>query len=380
MSTLNLKHPEYDELAIIVLGGSSQGESVVVHIGEGHWIIIDSYIADKRPLPLIYLNDIGADISNVEYVICTHWHSDHVKGLFETLSSCVNAKFYAPSITKSEYYPKFYVQTAPEYEISQDGVLKVMQEFNNCMKYATDSEIIDFLERDKTLIKRDVCGQKLEICSISPSKDMKNRFHKMFASGNIGKYKEFGIEPNMCSSAILISVNEELHLLLGADLETCRPEEDKDYENCDKHCKNRKQNGWCNVFFESENHNYIDKYSYIKIPHHSSRTGFCPKLWNEKAKKEVVGVSTIFNANHIPSKDMLEIYSSSCAEYYISAEPLRYGAGNIGIAEFDTLKREGLIKSAYISNRSFGAICTKYSICSKQYLGTEIDGSAIKFK
>ena len=58
------KHPESDQLEV-TLFGSGYGESVVVHIGDGKWLIVDSSINSdtKKPAALEYLEGIGVDIS-----------------------------------------------------------------------------------------------------------------------------------------------------------------------------------------------------------------------------------------------------------------------------------------------------------------------------
>ena len=375
----HLRHPKPDELTITVLGGAGQGESVVIHIGDGNWIIIDSYVSNKLSLAYIYLTSIEANLDNVEMIICSHWHSDHVKGMCQLLKSCPNAKFYVPSVSGSKYYPEFFAGNIKEIEITEEGVLTVMEEFQSCMSYADQNNILDYLERDKTLIKRNVNGQCLEIAAISPSKDLRNRFHKMFASKKDGKYKEYGIEPNMCSSAIMVSVNNELHFLLGADLECNRSEDDKDFDGCPNHCAERGIRGWCNTFHESQNHNFVNKYSYVKIAHHSSETGYCPKLWNEKVTEDVIGVTTVFNANLLPQPNMVELYSERCKEYYISA-PSVVSVGKTDHPEIDNLVEEGVVKEVSVPQGNMGAISSSYIMTTKAYLGTQTDGTAFRYK
>lgn len=374
-----LCHPKPEELTITVLGGAGLGESIVIHIGDGHWIIIDSYVSNKQSLAYIYLNSIDANLDDVEMIICSHWHSDHVKGMYQLLTSCKNAKFYVPSVSGSKHYPVFFAGNIKEIEFTEDGALTVIEEFRNCMKYAYENNILDYLERDKTLIKREVHEQCLEIAAISPSKDLRNRFHKMFASKKDGKYREYGIEPNMCSSAIMISVNNELHLLLGADLESNRAEDDKDFEGCPNHCAERGVRGWCNTFVESQNHIFVDKYSYVKIAHHSSETGYCPKLWNEKVTDDVIGVTTVFNANLLPQPNMVDLYSDRCKEYYISAPSIE-SVEKTDHSEIDNLIDEGVVKEVSVPQGNMGTICSSYQMTTKTYLGTQTDGTAYRYK
>lgn len=89
------KNPENDELEI-TLFGSGYGESVVVHIGDGKWIIVDSSINrdTRKPAALEYLEGIDVDVSSqVKGVVVTHWHDDHIRGISEIAKKCSSAKF-----------------------------------------------------------------------------------------------------------------------------------------------------------------------------------------------------------------------------------------------------------------------------------------------
>ncbi|HTC90724.1 MAG TPA: MBL fold metallo-hydrolase, partial [Bryobacteraceae bacterium] len=83
------------ELEISVFGPGI-GECVVVHIGDGDWIVVDSCIDRKsrRPAALDYLESIQVDIaSRIKLVVATHWHDDHIQGLGEILRVAESAKF-----------------------------------------------------------------------------------------------------------------------------------------------------------------------------------------------------------------------------------------------------------------------------------------------
>ena len=75
--------PGSHEIEVSVFGPGF-GESIVVHLGSGRWMIVDSCLArsTKEPAALDYLQEIGVDVSaNVRFVVSTHWHDDHIRGL-----------------------------------------------------------------------------------------------------------------------------------------------------------------------------------------------------------------------------------------------------------------------------------------------------------
>lgn len=86
--------PAADELEISIFGPGF-GESVVIHIGAGRWILIDSCIDTNTGIPaaLDYLNALSASPEAVELIVATHWHDDHVRGLATMVNACSTAQF-----------------------------------------------------------------------------------------------------------------------------------------------------------------------------------------------------------------------------------------------------------------------------------------------
>ncbi len=68
--------PDNSSAEITLLGtGGGYGESCLIHLGEGKWMIIDSCIDPTSGivLPLQYLDSIGVSVdNNVIMVVCTH--------------------------------------------------------------------------------------------------------------------------------------------------------------------------------------------------------------------------------------------------------------------------------------------------------------------
>ncbi|MBG7610690.1 MBL fold metallo-hydrolase, partial [Polaribacter sp. BAL334] len=94
--------PLADEIEISLIGtGGGYGESVIVKLNLSEWAIIDSCINPNsgKSLPLEYLEKIGVDYkTQVKFVICTHWHNDHILGISEVLKKCEMAKFCMPDV------------------------------------------------------------------------------------------------------------------------------------------------------------------------------------------------------------------------------------------------------------------------------------------
>src|SRR5262249_28628637 len=100
--------PPASDVPEISVFGPGYGESVVVHIGDGRWTIVDSCVESGTGLPvaLTYLERLGFDPATaVDLVVASHWHDDHVRGLGEVVKRCRSAVFVCASVlTRKEFY------------------------------------------------------------------------------------------------------------------------------------------------------------------------------------------------------------------------------------------------------------------------------------
>ena len=89
-----LTGPRPDEIEVSLLG-PGYGESVVVHMGGGEWMVVDSCTGrDGKPAALDYLDRIGVDPrSGVKMIVATHWHDDHTRGMARMVEKCLSARF-----------------------------------------------------------------------------------------------------------------------------------------------------------------------------------------------------------------------------------------------------------------------------------------------
>lgn len=102
--------PNSNEFLIVVLGGPSEGESIVVHLGDNRWMIIDSGKVGNDVMAVKYFVDNGIPFENVDIIVCTHWHADHVYGIGDILTKCENAKFWVPIVSQSKMMPYYFAK------------------------------------------------------------------------------------------------------------------------------------------------------------------------------------------------------------------------------------------------------------------------------
>ena len=87
--------PTADTVEVSIFGPGS-GECIVLHLGYGEWVVVDSCVDAKsrRPVAIDYLERLGVDIAkSVSLVVATHWHDDHIGGFGELFEACNNARF-----------------------------------------------------------------------------------------------------------------------------------------------------------------------------------------------------------------------------------------------------------------------------------------------
>ncbi len=374
----NIK-PQADELEITLIGaGSDAGESVVVHLANGKWMIIDSCKSGGEVLPLLYLSKKEVDLKDVAYVICTHWHTDHIEGLSEIIDGCKNAILGIPGFFKQEkvfkaLFTDYYNRKSPVVREMVDSLMIIK-------KRKGELRLPIYLGPRDEITDETINGVKVEVRSFSPADHVKELYDKMLAESTLQKVATTDLEPNMCSSVLDITTdNQLLSVLLGADLETNR----KDERNldCKTLCDENLEMGWCNVIKCCNKYKERTKYNYIKAAHHSSINGYCPELIDNKVDKEQTFITTTAFENNadvrLPEELMLRKYQSICDNYYITAshrKPLSVKDKN---SELEGMKNKG-VQEIKVYKPECGVITTRYNISTGARTKHDLWGCACK--
>ena len=79
----------------LTLLGPGYGESLVLHLGDGIWVLVDSCLdSDGLPQALRYFESINVDPAEaVDLIVATHWHDDHIRGIADLVETCKKATF-----------------------------------------------------------------------------------------------------------------------------------------------------------------------------------------------------------------------------------------------------------------------------------------------
>lgn len=312
---IDIGEPGADEIEVTTLGpGVTSGESIVVHLKDDEWIIIDSCMVGTEVLPLQYLASIGVGYDKVSKVICTHWHSDHIRGLPRVLAECRNAKFYLAPVGDFKGYLNVVLKAVGIAPVESN----VWNILNDCLEtlYKEGKRMPDLLAKNSRILHH---NELADMYVIGPSDEMYNRFYASLIRINADKPDQKDIENmegNLCSVAFSINFKGQ-KVLLGGDMETGRPKSQKyNYVLCKDACAEHEKCGWCDAI-ENGNVFYDEKpYHVVNMPHHSSASSYCPKMWRESfVEGGPIATTTYFKCakgEDLPTREMLDTYRTHC--------------------------------------------------------------------
>lgn len=257
--------PDENEFEV-VLFGPGYGESIVLHIGFGSWVIVDSCINDAgKPRALEYLESIGVNpAQGVELIVATHWHDDHIRGMAKLVEVCSKANFCCANALRTEEFLAA-IDALEGQHLSADGsgIREIHRVFNGLM--SKESRPI-FATANRRIYAQDEC----EVWSLSPSDAAFENFLKSVGSlfPNAGQTKVWtpSVSPNDVSVVLWVGV-DDIAVLLGADME---------------------KRGWVEIL--QSKGRPIGKASAFKIPHHGSEGAYEPDVWNRMLEPNPVAV------------------------------------------------------------------------------------------
>jgi beta-lactamase superfamily II metal-dependent hydrolase len=296
------------EVTLIGTGGG-YGESIVLHLGNNNWIVVDSCIDPntKVSLPLVYLNSRGVVVEkDVKLIICTHWHDDHIRGMSMLLKVCASAKF---CFSKINDLNKFFLYIGIDNEKTKNETTSSSTiEFKRCIDIIKNRNPRPIgAIQDRNLWSDHSNNISSEIYSLSPSDFVIEQFDKelstLFENNSSPRVKYILHTPNEKRIALLVKINKH-SILFGADLEVSY---------------NTNQKGWLCILDNSTCIKNI-KASLFKIPHHGSKNGYHPRIWKEIIQESAVGKLTPWNKKEkLPKDEMIKQYLTHTKNLYITS-------------------------------------------------------------
>jgi beta-lactamase superfamily II metal-dependent hydrolase len=265
-------HPASDELEISVFG-KGIGECVVAHVGNGDWIIIDSFLHDTDPVGRVYLDSLGVPPDKVKCIVVTHWHNDHICGIADLVKFYRFSKVCLPlSLENAEFY-KILLRALSPGERKQTSPLREFARMVDALETDGDRESrISYVAHASTLYE--CASSNVNVKAWSPSSaSISHCLHTLLKDlGELMQTCKRARKPNEIS--VVTSIDDKVSgFLLGGDLEI----------------SSNVNMGWLHIVRAQVQ---PIKSSVFKVPHHGSSTGHEPSVYTNLLNKSPISVVT----------------------------------------------------------------------------------------
>lgn len=246
--------PPRDDEVELTLIGPGFGESVIMHVGDGAWVLVDSCGRSDDPAALNYLRAIGVDPSQaVTMIVATHWHDDHIRGLARMVQVCAKASFCcAIALCTEEFLAMVYALEGRHYASSVSGIREIHRVFSVLSKISSTPTMA---VANRQILTRDTC----HIRALSP--DDEALLRSMRALGRLipktgqAETRILSLSPNEASVVLRVEIGD-VAVLLGSDLE---------------------RGGWLKILQDKTRPH--DAASVFKVPHHGAESADEPLVW-----------------------------------------------------------------------------------------------------
>jgi beta-lactamase superfamily II metal-dependent hydrolase len=305
--------PQPNELELSLFGAGI-GESLVLHLGAGNWMIVDSCLNEtgKRAAALDYLDGLNVDVSRqVRLVVVTHWHDDHIRGISQVVQAATSAQFTCSAALRCE---EFFTLVAAHDDIKLVEHSSSVSEFHEVLEILRGRSRSRFAAgpdhwaSHRMVLYQDTDGNCVEVHALSPSAqtitDTKGRIAQLIPSvGNaIRRFPMFGCND---LSVVLHVKTTGPNLLLGADLERGLDE----------------QRGWRAVIRSTQPSQ--NSSNYYKVAHHGSSGADLDELWTQLLTGSPLAVLTPYARGRkpLPAPEDVERIKSRAGQAYCTAYP-----------------------------------------------------------
>jgi hypothetical protein len=276
------------ELHIRVFGASS-GESIVLQLPDRTWAVVDCFATspnDTRTNPA-YQFLVSQGVQSLEFLCLTHPHADHFMGMGRLIRDLQIKAFWA-----------FGGLLPPDFELLRtffEGDAQTSRLPDSRAREREISTIFDTVRTKgirhqsvaaRTLIYPSIGAEtNIQIWGIAPSGRHINEYKLALLNSFKGKHFKSALpqsDHNLISSAFLVKFGET-RIILGGDVERC---------------------GWQDVL--DDNPGDLSSHA-VKVPHHGSKNGYCPSLWDRFSfAGKPIAILTPFAPKSLPNRDALD--------------------------------------------------------------------------
>jgi len=167
-------------------------------------------MVDGKQPALSLLKAYGIPLSKVKLVVATHWHTDHIRGLTEVVSSCQAAEVYSYSALFSRELLAFASGTI-------DAIAKSCVKELEGMLYALDNRQLRYATVGRQIWSREDEACAAAVWSLAPTdSDVEAALDNVLR--RLRRVGGGGLKPNEVSIPLVVTLGSSA-LLLGADYE-----------------------------------------------------------------------------------------------------------------------------------------------------------------
>ncbi len=276
--------PNADQIEVTLLG-PGYGECAVIHLGNGHWAVIDSCLDSDtgQPAALSYLESLGVDPETaVKLVLATHWHDDHICGMGSLVSRCVGAKFCCSSALGTSDFQGMVLQYEAGSIITGGSGVREINKVTSTLLGRNDHPVAANANR---LVLRlpaaeTVHGKECRVWTLSPSDAQYQKFLYEITAlmPQVKKTKRRCVAQsrNMLSVVTWVMIGD-LAILLGGDLEETGDD----------------ATGWSVIVASAERPG--GRAAIFKVPHHGSENAHSDGVWADMLVEQPFAILAPWN-------------------------------------------------------------------------------------
>ncbi len=258
--------PGHDEFELTLVG-PGYGESIILHIGGGSWILVDSCGRADEPAALHYLHGLNLDpVQAVELIVASHWHDDHIRGMARLVEVCENARFCCAGVLcHEEFLAAVHALEGRHVGTFGSGLREIHGAFFRLRQAAATPTLA---LANRRIFARGAC----EAWALAPTDvvflDFLQELRRLLPEPGQAETRIRSLSPNDVAVALWIAVGD-IAVLLGSDLE---------------------QRGWLSVLQDTARP--TGTASVFKVPHHGGASAHEPGVWERLLEREPVAVLT----------------------------------------------------------------------------------------
>lgn len=261
------------------------GECVVIHLGYGQWMVVDSCVdtRSKRPIALDYLSALNVDIKEqLQWIVVSHWHNDHMRGAAEIVRQAPKAILLCSAALRiKEFYQ--LVSASTHDKLGTNDLPEFAEIFEILRQRSPHSKVpstgIEWVKSDQMIYSRPLTEERQGVLvhALSPSSDTFTMAQLEFApflpEYKAPKRRPVAISPNRVSITLWVRFGNA-RVLLGSDLEECGVP----------------TMGWQGIL--ASPNRPTGPVQIFKVPHHGSETAHNDEVWKQMVQSDAVAIMT----------------------------------------------------------------------------------------